>query len=323
MAAIVLAPLRGVAQLFGLGPTKLPTQRLGEVAAQTAKEGEPIPMVWGIARPIGGNLCAVQEPPRIQRRKQKSGGKGGGGSEQTVEVPRRTYAITICMGPITGIRRVWRNNKLVYDGRGTAWGRRNNGTFLNRFRFYLGGWDQMPSPDLEAVFGAGNVPAMRGTAYMVAVDEDLGDMGGSVPQWQFEVVRAEGVYLTSKPYPVQVIEEGSAGSGAVVKESPDFVTFEALDAGSGAVVSGEHRTNLTLLEIEPEELDAGSGAVVSGEFRAVLIDYDDGLPESLESGSGAVLSGEFKEALIIYSDWPVESLDSGSGAVTGGSHATA
>jgi hypothetical protein len=64
----------------------------------------------------------------------------------------------------------------------------------------------MPSPDLEAIWGAGNVPAYRGTAYMVALNEDLTDMSGAVPQWLFEVERAEGYALTSRPYGMEEIE---------------------------------------------------------------------------------------------------------------------
>ena len=325
MASIVIAPFTGVAKLFGLGPTELPTQRLGEIAQQTAKEGEPRLIVYGIVRPIGGNLVAVQEPPRIERRKQKSGGKGGGGggggSSQTVEIPRRTYAIGICEGPITGIRRVWRNNKLVYDGRGTSWGARNNGTFLQRFRFYLGGWDQMPDPSLEAVFGVGTVPAMRGTCYMLARDEDLQDTGGAVPQWIFEVERAYGYGLTSRPYPIQDIQGADSTGGAVVKESGDFVSFESLNASGGAVVGGEFRATLFGIDA-PESLDSSGGAVVSGEFRAQLIGYTNGLPESLDSSGGAVTGGIFRAGLITYTEWPVESLDATGGAVIGGSHGT-
>ncbi len=207
MAVVAVAVVAvGIAVYSMTRTTEVPGQKLGEIARQTAKEGEPRQIIYGIVRPIGGNMVAVQEPPRIERRKQKSGGKGGGGggSTSTVEIPRRTYAIGICEGPVTGIRRAWRNNKLIYDARGTAWGARNNGTFLQRFGFYMGGWDQMPDPSLEAVFGAGNVPAMRGTCYMVARDEDLQDTGGAIPQWIFEVERAYGYGLTSRPYAVVV-----------------------------------------------------------------------------------------------------------------------
>lgn len=218
MAMVAVAVVAvGVGIYAATRTVEVPGQKLGDIARQTAKEGEPRLIVWGIVRPIGGNLVAVQEPPRIERRKQKSGGKGGGGgSKQTIEVPRRTYAVGICEGPITGIRRAWRNNKLIFDGRpGSEWGARNNGVFLSRFRFYKGGYDQMPDAQLEAVFGVGNVPAMRGTCYMVALDEDLQDTGGAVPQWMFEVERAEGYALTSRPYIAEVDESFGVAGGFV------------------------------------------------------------------------------------------------------------
>src|SRR5690606_1030152 len=116
----------------------------------------------------------------------------------------------ICEGPITAIMRVWRNNKLVYDARGNAWGATNNGVFLKRARFYLGTWTQMPNPTLESLWGAGNVPAYRGTCYMVVPDEDLTELGGAVPQYVFEVERAEGVALTSLLYDVECIEDAES-----------------------------------------------------------------------------------------------------------------
>lgn len=183
------------------GPGEQPGMALGEISQQTAKEGEPRVIVWGRVRPIGGNLIHVQSPVKRWVKQKSSGGKGGGGSKsQKVEHVYRTYAVGVCEGPITGYARIWRNNKLVYDGRGTEWGRKNNRVFLRSFRLYLGGWNQMPDPALEAIWGAGDVPAYRGTAYMVALDEDLTELGGSVPQWLFEVERAEGLVVTSKPY---------------------------------------------------------------------------------------------------------------------------
>lgn len=266
MSIVQVAVTGVVGAVFDLffGEMKAPTQRLGDISRQTAKEGEPRQIIFGIVRPIGGNLVAVQEPPRIERRKQKSGGKGGGGgSSQTVEIPRRTYAVGICEGPVTGIRRAWRNNKLIYDGRGTEWGAKNNGTFLSRFQFYLGDWDQMPSPNLEAVFGAGNVPAMRGTCYMVAKDEDLQDTGGAVPQWIFEVERAYGYGLTSRPYPAEVNERiASASRGATefyLQPEPEFYTAQPEYFG---VSAGATRIGLNVVEItaEPEYLSASAAA---------------------------------------------------------------
>lgn len=182
-----------------------PAQRLGEISQQTAKEAEPRVIVFGRVRPIGGNLMHCQSPvKRMIKVKTESGGKGGGKKKQTQKVEHvfRTYAIGVCEGPITAFVRVWRNNKLVYDARGNDWGEKNNPVFLKSFQFYTGAWNQLPSPALEKIWGVGNVPAYRGTAYMVSVDEDLTDTGGMVPQWQFEVERAEYIAITSKLYGV-------------------------------------------------------------------------------------------------------------------------
>lgn len=199
-------------------PGAQPGQALGELAQQTAKEGGPRTIVWGRVRPIGGNLIHCQAPVKrwvVTEVEGGGGGKGGGGKkkkqEQRTEHVYRTYAIGVCEGPITAFSRIWRNNKLVYDGRGTAWGARNNGVFLRSFRLYLGAWSQMPDPTLQSIWGAGSVPAYRGTAYMVAIDEDLTELGGSVPQWLFEVERAEGIIVTSKLYAVTAADAIAPG----------------------------------------------------------------------------------------------------------------
>ena len=325
MSIVQVAVTGVVGAVFDLffGEMKAPTQRLGDISRQTAKEGEPRQIVFGIVRPIGGNLVAVQEPPRIERRKQKSGGKGGGGgSSTTVEIPRRTYAVGICEGPVTGIRRAWRNNKLVYDGRGTEWGAKNNGTFLSRFQFYLGDWDQMPSPNLEAVFGAGNVPAMRGTCYMVAKDEDLQDTGGAVPQWIFEVERAYGYGLTSRPYPIEVIEKSDSGGAVVLRESGDFLSQESLDSTGGLVLGGDLSAAFSGEYQLAEFSESTGGHVVSGSHRETIYFYEDGLPEEAESTGGNLISGVLRQSVIPYQNALPENSESTGGAVIGGSHAT-
>src|SRR5690606_35033790 len=102
----------GAAIGFGIGMAvtpDIPGPVLGEIARQTAKEGDPRLIVWGIVRPVGPNLIAVQVPPAIYKVSQ--GVKGGSGPR--AEVPFRTYALGVCEGPITGYRRIWRNNNLV------------------------------------------------------------------------------------------------------------------------------------------------------------------------------------------------------------------
>lgn len=319
MAVIAVAAVSVVGMaIYSLTRTmEVPGQKLGDIAQQTAKEGEPRQIVFGLVRPIGGNIVAVQEPPRVERRKQKSGGKGGGGSSSTVEIPRRTYAVGICEGPVTGIRRAWRNNKLVYDGRGTEWGAKNNGTFLSKFQFYLGDWDQMPDPSLEAVFGAGEVPAMRGTCYMVARDEDLQDTGGAVPQWIFEVERAYGYGLTSRPYPIEDIEETSALM-ASARPSPAHEMLEATNAAPPSISEGSLRALLQKYYQGPEELDALAPTISAGQLKTTIKRYEAYGPESTDAAAATIPAGELKKTLTRYENYAAESVEAEAPTITGG-----
>jgi hypothetical protein len=284
---------------------KPPRQSLGEIAKQTAKESDPRIIVWGRVRPIGGNLIHCQKPIKRWVSAGSGGGKGGGGSEQKVEHVYRTYAIGVCEGPITGFLRIWRNSKLVYDARGTSWGEKNNPVFLKNFRLHLGGWDQIPSSRLEAIWGVGNVPAYRGTAYMVAINEDLTDLGGSVPQWLFEVERAEGIFLTSRPYAIEDLEAIQGGVPSLF--SPPVIPPEAIDAQS-YLISGELKVVfIPYNNWPPEALDA-SAEINGGELRTLLILYDNGEPEALDT-TAIVISGSLEITLIQYNNWPAEALD--------------
>lgn len=202
--------------------TTIQGRTFNDIAIQKSKEGVPRPIVFGVARPIVGNVIATTEPKIITVR-EEAGGKGGGTEVENQEV-YRSYAIRICEGPAT-VRRVWRNNKLVFDARVELPGitaeelggvedlsahiaaqTANNNAFRNIATFYSGSFSQMPSPVLEAIYGIGNVPAHRGTCYMVIDNENLTDNGGAIPQYAFEVVRSEGFVLTSKPYPLDDVE---------------------------------------------------------------------------------------------------------------------
>ncbi len=158
---------------------------IGDLIEQTSSEGGPRPIVFALSQPMSGNVIA-QGLPRIVKKK-KSQGKGGPKVE--TESVYRTYAVGVCEGPIGGFARIWRNGTLVYDAREGATADQNaeNLKFLETARFFLGTFDQEPSPDLEALFGVGTTPAHRGTAYMVMADEDLTDLRGAIPQWTFQV----------------------------------------------------------------------------------------------------------------------------------------
>jgi hypothetical protein len=297
------------------GAPELKGPRLGEISQQTAKESEPRVIVWGRVRPIGGNLIHCQTPiKKMVKESVDSGGKGGGSKKtQKVEHVFRTYALGVCEGPITAFSRIWRNSKLVYDARGNAWGRKNNGVFLKNYRLYLGLWTQMPSPYLEAIWGAGNVPAYRGTAYMVAINEDLTELSGAVPQWQFEVERAEGYALTSRPYAVEVVESLQSNGESVTAPWQGFT--EALGSGGSRVADGSLRSVLTTYPLIDGLGSAGS-TVTGGALREILKTYAM-TPEALTSGGSAIASGSLKQILISYNFSP-EAIGSGGLSLVSG-----
>jgi hypothetical protein len=265
--------------------------------------------------------------PRIVRQEvkgQSSGGKGGKKKQpkQYQERVFRSYAIRICEGPITAIMRVWRNNKLVYDARGNDWGDKNNGVFLKLARFYLGGWDQMPDPTLESIWGAGDVPGYRGTCYMVVSDEDLTDLGGTVPQYTFEVERAEGRYLTSRPYAAEDIQ-GLELSASDLREGTSVFNRDAVDMPGASVVDGSLRVVLKAYNgYLPEAVDMPGASVVSGAIvrGAGYVTYSDALPEGVDMPGALITSGSItRVAGYIGYTMRNEAVDMPGASITGGS----
>lgn len=196
-----------------IDPVKIYGPRLSDAKLQLARDGVSIP--WGLGRfRVTGTVIACQPGPPTEHKTNVRQDKGGPVSVEYSYT--RTHAILICEGPILGIRRIWRDNKLVYDttevpttansgltgsplaAAVSAWQqlRASATSFASKARIYLGDETQLPNSELEALFGAGNVPAHRGTAYMVVVDDDVTNRQGSIPQYDFEVVTAgslEGV----------------------------------------------------------------------------------------------------------------------------------
>ena len=285
---------RKLDKLLGFGPGKPTTQRIGELAVQTAKEGEPRPIIWGRVRPISGNIMHSSKP-RIVRREvkgQSSGGKGGKkkAPKQYEERVFRTYAIRICEGPITGVIRVWRNNKLVYDARGNEWGTKNNRVFLKLAKFYLGDWGQMPDPSLESIWGSGEVPGYRGTCYMVSVDEDLTATGGAIPQYIFEVERAEGVALTSRPYSLENFDATDA-TPVEVRASPEYTWVEASLATPATITAGELRASLQFYGLWPAEATDAAAIIQTGMLKRTLIKYENYPAEATDAAPASIVGG--------------------------------
>lgn len=152
---------------------------VGDLRVQTAQYGASIPFVIGKQR-VAGNVIWASEK-RTYKINTKTG-KGGGPTVVSTGY-KQDLAILLCKGPISGVSRVWSNNKLIIDGR--------TGVKPLIGQLYLGSTSQMPDTTMETTLGIGNVPAYRGLAYIVLQDFDLGT-SGALPNFSFEIMGAQG-----------------------------------------------------------------------------------------------------------------------------------
>lgn len=175
-----------------IAPDKVYGPRLSDAQTQTSTVGIPIPFGYGTFS-VKGNI--IWADVLKEHKKKKRAGKGG--PTQVTYTYTRSYAIGICEGPIKAIKTIKRNGKVVYEAGANAAGEYTGDTsgltsasrkFLQKCKIYLGNETQMPDPTIEAVKGIGNVPPHRGMAYVVIKDDDLTDLAGAVPQYDFVVV---------------------------------------------------------------------------------------------------------------------------------------
>lgn len=161
-----------------LFPMKTEGPRLTDLSVQGSTYGQAIPKLFGSNNRIAGNVIWTSGLIETSR-KVKSGGKGGPTVSQREYSYRASLAVAVGAGPTTRIKKAWANGKLIYDVDGTA-----SGPFA-ALRYYTGSFTQLPDPTIESFLGMGNVPAYRGTAYVVLVDLQLADYGNRLPNMEF------------------------------------------------------------------------------------------------------------------------------------------
>jgi hypothetical protein len=178
-----------------LDPPKGPTvtgPRLGDLTIQTATYGAVIPRVYGTV-PIVGNLFWLENNAiRETVVKKKSGGKGGSKTKTKTYVNYATFAVGLCKGPITGVKRIWIKGELFYDaGSSDPSTVAASNAAATGFTVHLGTDTQMPDTRIQATIGAADTPAWRGLAYIVFLDLPLAKYGESLvgAQVKVEVVR--------------------------------------------------------------------------------------------------------------------------------------
>ncbi len=155
--------------------------RLTELSVQGSTEGTALPRIYGRVR-LSGQLIWSTRFRETSVTTSSGGGKGGGGgggssAETTTYAYSVSFAVAICEGEITRIGSIWADGKLL------------DLTQIS-YRVHLGSETQSPDSTMEAVEGAGNVPAYRGVSYIVFEDLPLVDFGNRLPQLTFEAFRS-------------------------------------------------------------------------------------------------------------------------------------
>jgi len=167
-------------RLLGRGSEVVETGRVSRLRLTGAGEGDAISQVYGRMRVGGQVIWATEFRENVTVTSGNRGGGKGSPRPATPDTRQISYsvslALALCEGEISRVARVWADGTEV--------------SFLGlNMRAYHGTRDQLPDPKIEAVEGAGNVPAYRGTAYVVIEDLDISQFGNRVPQFSFEVCR--------------------------------------------------------------------------------------------------------------------------------------
>lgn len=179
-------------RLLGAGSEVIEQGRLDRFRLTGASEGAAVARLFGQMR-LGGQVIWAT---RFKEHVTVTGG-GGKGAPPTPRTASYSYtvslAVALCEGEISRVGRIWADGSELARADLTM-------------RVYRGTSDQMPDPKMEAVEGAGQVPAYRGIAFVVIEDLDLSPYGNRLPQLSFEVFRpARPEYLNSPPQPSEAI----------------------------------------------------------------------------------------------------------------------
>jgi len=166
--------------------------RLGDLQITSSTFGQVRPICYGTVRLAGNIIWAL---PITEVKTTEHHGKGGGkGANSTTYTYFGTYALALCEGTVEKVLRIWADNKIVYDA--TASDSQLIRTEGFNFRFYPGNDSQLPDSIIEADKGVGNVPAYRGTCYLVFDNIPLLNYGNRLPNLTVEITMiAEPAYL--------------------------------------------------------------------------------------------------------------------------------
>lgn len=164
-----------------LAPKGRQGPRLGDLAVQVSRYGQPIPRLFGRLRVAGSVIWATD---LIEQANKQGGGKGR--PSVTSYSYSASLAVALSARRIRAVHRIWADGKLL-RGSGGDWK-----SELGDFRLHDGREDQPVDPMIAAAEGPEGTPAYRGIAYAVIEDLQLADFANHIPSLTFEVEADEG-----------------------------------------------------------------------------------------------------------------------------------
>ena len=271
--------------LFPPETPSIDSGRIKDLKVQGYTPGAPIPIVYGRGR-VAGIVIASSEL-RETSRTTRRGGKGG--PVVTEYLYAADLGVLVCEGPVTKVRRIWAEEKVIYDWR--TGGAATVASFIdpNKLRIYLGNGrqtnnsinyglaNQLADSAIENIpgIGVGNSPAYRGRSYIVFENLQLAEVGNRIPNITVEVETAST--QGGANWTLDLVAGDLCQRVGLVPAQYDF------SALSGIVVKGftiparaEMRNALEVLArtyfFDPVEVDGKIKAVLRGGSSTFTID---------------------------------------------------
>ncbi|HKW82998.1 MAG TPA: hypothetical protein VJN68_04525, partial [Burkholderiaceae bacterium] len=264
--------------------------RLDDRRVQISTYGAAIPYLFGDVR-VAGNVIWSEDIEEVTTENEQDS-KGGPTNTTITYTYFGTFAVLLGYGRLRGVRRIFGDAVLIFDG--TVEPPLGDVSYT----FYGGTEDQLPDPTIEAALGAGNVPAYRGFGYIVFHRLPLEKFGNRLPSITVEVIadgewQSEGTKLGPDPVLLNYaagVYYGSLIMGAVQVANGDVVYMTYPNATGPSASAGITLTRIDRYTGEP--LLTATRNDLTGSYATVnrnLMCYVPPLDEVWVSGTGSTI----------------------------------
>ena len=171
-----------------LFPGELPDiegPRLLDRRITTSTLGSPINRLHGTFRTSGNVIWSRGIDETAHERKV---GKGGPTQVETSYTYSSSFAVSLCEGEVTGVRRIWADGVLIYSVEDSSSVEKLLASDNVGVTIYNGSETQTPNSAIQSDVGVDNASANRGICYLVFNNLQLEKYGNRIPSITAEVV---------------------------------------------------------------------------------------------------------------------------------------